>query len=145
MKTIKEEIFRQKVEIIVTALLSHDITKEHAIKCLSSVVVVPSDVDTAMAVEQVEKILTRHRNNSGIDLRELTKIGVSINADVTLPPLKEELEFELAFGTESLPFMTDDVAERWSRIAFGYSTDVAPPIHLGVHTVEEGPPPPSDR
>jgi hypothetical protein len=118
MKIVKKDEFKRKVEIIINALLSHDITREHTIECLSSVVIASHDSATKQAVEQIEDVLTRHRNDAGIDLKKLVDIGVRIGGVTESLPQREELEFELLFGTESLPFVTEDVSKRWRQIAF---------------------------
>lgn len=177
MKVVNQTEFKQKVDVILSALLSHDITREHASKCLSSVVVYSNDSVTQKAIEDVEKDFVRYRyDREGIDLRALEDIGVHVynNPELgTKPKAFDELEFRLALGTESLPFMTEDVKDKWEKMAGldvfdklelnqgepkAYTTwrmgardpvldvDVSTePIHLGVATVEAGPPPPSTR
>lgn len=126
MKIVKQNDFKQKIDVIIGALLSHDITREHAIKCLSSVVVVPNDADTSQAVENAERtMLSRHHRDAGIDLRKFPSLGLT---DQFVEKTGfEELEFQLVFGTEFLPFMTEDVKERWEKMAFD---DHAMPIDL---------------
>lgn len=138
MDIINRDVFREKVEVIIEALLSHNLTRADAAQCLSSVIVVPAGKMTSSAVVQAEReMLVRERRESGIDLNELREIGVEIPVDSNEDSRAPRLEFELQFATESMPGLTEDMFKRWQVLATKTCCDDTPVVRRESMILDE--------
>lgn len=138
MDIVKRDVFREKVEVIIDALLTHNLTRADAVQCLSSVIVIPTDNVTSSAVFQAEQaMLARERRESGIDLNELREMGVELSLDSNENLLAPQLEFELQFETESLPGLSEDMFRRWQVMATKNCIDDTPVVRRESMTLDE--------